>query len=159
MNIILISVCFSFRDRLFAVAGPNTFKQLIRGCKTYLDALCKEATLRETQEVLDVEAYTALRRENSAVRPTLSIANVALNIDPLDELLEDPIFMSMHNATVDMVAWTNVIYFAGHSVLVVHLLFYPGHLLLRYGTSQGSSRKQHPDRLDEGAQHWLTSSG
>ena len=127
----------SFKERFFAIAGPNTRKQLIRRCQAYLDAVEQEAKLRETQRVLDVEAYTVLRRENSAVRTTLSIASVGLNLDLSDELLEDPIFMKMHLAAVDMVGWSNVSYFAPTSyfVFVDNLNLHSGSLFLRYGTS------------------------
>ena len=97
-----------FTQRLLKHCGPFTYRRFIKHCKDYIEAVAREADLREHGTVLDVDAYVTLRRENSAVRFCCGLAGYALGIDLPDEVVEHPAFMAMHLATVDMVCWSNV---------------------------------------------------
>ena len=97
-----------FTQRLLKHCGPFTYRRFIKHCKDYIEAVAREADLREHGTVLDVDAYVTLRRENSAVRFCCGLAGYALGIDLTDEVVEHPAFMAMHLATVDMVCWSNV---------------------------------------------------
>ncbi|KAI0787868.1 terpenoid synthase [Fomes fomentarius] len=99
-----------FTARLLKHCGPFTYRRFIKHCKDYIEAVAHEADLREHGIVLDLDAYTTLRRENSAVRFCCGLAGYALDIDLPDEVVEHPAFMKMHLATVDMVCWSNDLY-------------------------------------------------
>lgn len=73
-----------------------------------MNALAVEAQLRERGEVLDLDSYTVLRRENSAVRFCFGLFGFVLGHDLPDDIFEHPVFMRMHLAAVDMVCWSNV---------------------------------------------------
>ncbi|KAI0360074.1 terpenoid synthase [Trametes cingulata] len=99
-----------FTARLLKHCGPLTYRRFIKHCKDYIEAVAVEAELRERGEVLDLDAYQTLRRENSAVRFCFGLAGYALGIDLPDEIVEHPAFMAMHLSTVDMVCWSNDLY-------------------------------------------------
>ena len=88
--------------------GPKCFKRFTGLCKNYIEAVAKEAELRERNEILDFETYKHLRRENSAVRLCYCLIEQAFGIDLPDEVFEDPVFKRMYFAAVDMVGWSNV---------------------------------------------------
>jgi hypothetical protein len=67
-----------------------------------------EALLRERGDVLDPEAFIALRRGNSATRVSLGLVEYILDIDLPDEVWEDETFLKAYFAVVDMVCWANV---------------------------------------------------
>lgn len=67
-----------------------------------------EAELRERGEVLDVEPFIALRRENSAVRLCLDLIEYCWGIDLPDEVFEDEAFTEIYWAAVDLICWANV---------------------------------------------------
>lgn len=46
---------------------PHTFRRLVHMCRDYIASVVEEAGLRERGEVLDIESYIELRRNNSAV--------------------------------------------------------------------------------------------
>ncbi|OBZ72724.1 Linoleate 10R-lipoxygenase COP4 [Grifola frondosa] len=99
-----------FTVRLLKHCGPLTYRRFIKHCKDYVEAFAKEAELRESGQVLDLESYQILRRENSAVRFCFGLFGYVLGIDLPDEVVEHPAFVTMHLATVDMVCWSNDIY-------------------------------------------------
>ena len=88
--------------------GPKSFKRFLVFCKQYIDAVTKEAELRERDEIPDFETYKHLRRENSAVRLCYGLIEQALGIDLPDEVFDDPVFKRMYFSAVDMVGWSNV---------------------------------------------------
>lgn len=94
--------------RILSVCGPHTFKQFVERCTIYLRCVSDEAKLRETQGVLDLQSYTAARRENSAIRTCFSLFSVALDMDYPDAMFEDPIYERLYFAAADMVCWSNV---------------------------------------------------
>ncbi len=70
--------------------------------------MAQEAEYRERGEVLDMESFKHLRRENSAIRLCFGLFEYSLGIDLPDEIFEHPIFESLYWATADMVCWANV---------------------------------------------------
>ena len=77
-------------------------------CEAYVNAVAREAELRERGEVLDVASFEPLRRENSAIRLCFGLFEFALGIDLPDEVFEDEAFMNLYWAGADMVCWANV---------------------------------------------------
>lgn len=70
--------------------------------------MVQEAGLRDCGEVLELEDYVHLRRENSAVRVCFGMISYILGIDLPEEVFEDPIFQQIYFSAVDMVCWANV---------------------------------------------------
>ncbi|RPD69751.1 terpenoid synthase [Lentinus tigrinus ALCF2SS1-7] len=96
--------------RLHAHCGPLTYARMLKYCKAYTEAVAREADLRARGVILDLDSYVAIRRENSAVRFCLELAGGALNVDLPDEVVEDPTFVKMHLAAVDMIYLANDLY-------------------------------------------------
>ncbi|KAL0954655.1 hypothetical protein HGRIS_003606 [Hohenbuehelia grisea] len=109
-NSLLSRITKDFRTRYFRLAGPKTSKRFLKHCEDYINAVSIEAELRERDEVLDLEPFTNLRRENSAIRLCFGLFEYALGIDLPQEVFEDQTFMDMYFAAVDMVAWSNDVY-------------------------------------------------
>lgn len=97
-----------FRARFMRTAGVNCQKRFLKHCEDYIEAVSKEAEYRERDEVLDMERYEILRRENSAVRLCFMLAMYGLDIDLPDEVFEDSAFMTIYFAACDLVCWANV---------------------------------------------------
>lgn len=112
----------------------------MKHCKAYIDAVAREADLRVHGVILDLDAYVALRRENSAVRFCHELASGTLNVDLPDEVVEHPTFLQMHLAAVDMVCWANVRTTPLCSALTRSLLlmfdFIVGPVLVQQGTGE-----------------------
>jgi hypothetical protein len=70
--------------------------------------VAREAEYRERGEVLDMESFKHLRRENSAIRLCFGLFEYSLGIDLPDEVFENPVFESLYWAAADMVCWANV---------------------------------------------------
>lgn len=87
---------------------PGCYRRFIKHCRDYVAAVGKEAELREMGDVLDVEAFQALRRENSAVWVCFGLFGYALGLDLPDEIHDHPAMVSLYTASADMVCWSNV---------------------------------------------------
>jgi hypothetical protein len=74
--------------------------------------VAREAEYRERGEVLDMESFKHLRRENSAIRLCFGLFEYSLGIDLPDEVFENPIFERLYWAAADMVCWANVCLFS-----------------------------------------------
>ena len=98
------------------LAGPRSSARFLENCKNYVDAVGREAELRERGRVLNLESFMPLRRENSAVRLCFSLIEYVLGINLPDEVFEDPNFVKAYFAGVDLVCWANVSYLH-HSIL------------------------------------------
>lgn len=80
----------------------------------YIDAVSKEAELRERGQVLDLKSFTPLRRNNSAVLLCFALIEYILGIDLEDEVYQDATFLDAYWAACDHVCWSNVcFYFTG----------------------------------------------
>lgn len=77
-------------------------------CVDYINAVAVEAELRERGEVLGLDEFQTLRRENSAVRFCFGLFEYVLGIDLPDVVFDDQVFMRLHYAATDMVCWSNV---------------------------------------------------
>lgn len=97
-----------FRERLFKKAPLKARQRFVQHCADYIDAVAREARLRQQGEVLGLQEYTLLRRENSGVRPCFAFFEYVHAIDLPDEVFEDPVFMRLYYAAVDMICWANV---------------------------------------------------
>ncbi|KAI0325772.1 terpenoid synthase [Cubamyces sp. BRFM 1775] len=106
----LCRLIHDFSRRLSDGCGPVTFQRFISYWKLYVNAVTKEAQLREHDEVLDPDSYQQLRREFSSVRASLVISGYALGIDLSDEVFNHPTFSTMYLAATDMVCVANDLY-------------------------------------------------
>lgn len=97
-----------FKERLLDHAGPRSYRRFLVHCADYINAVAREAELREHGEVLDLAAYMPLRRENSAIRLCFGLFESALGIDLPDEVFQDEQFMMLYWSAADMVCWSNV---------------------------------------------------
>ncbi|EEB98168.1 hypothetical protein MPER_02372, partial [Moniliophthora perniciosa FA553] len=91
-------------------AGPIACERFFRHCEEYINAVSTEAELRERGEVLDVDAFIDLRRDNSAVRLCFDLFEYALGIELPGDVVEEPTFQQMYWAAADMVCWANDVY-------------------------------------------------
>ncbi|TFK49911.1 terpenoid synthase [Heliocybe sulcata] len=107
---VLAQMAREFRERLTRRAGPNSLRRFIKIFGDYIHAVAYEAELRSRNEVLGLEAYIPLRRENSAVRTCFGLIEYAMGVDLPDEVFEDPVFKEMYLAAVDTVCWSNDLY-------------------------------------------------
>jgi Terpene synthase family 2, C-terminal metal binding len=97
-----------FRERFVRLAGPNNIRRFAELCDSYTDCVAKEAELRERGEVLGLEDFIALRRQNSAVLLCYSLVEYILGIDLPDSVFDDPGFSKAYWAACDFVCWANV---------------------------------------------------
>lgn len=72
--------------------GPYSANRFYEHCKRYIECVTKEAELRERREVLPLDAYTDLRRENSAIRLCFGLFEYALGIDLPDDVFSNEVF-------------------------------------------------------------------
>ena len=89
-------------------AGPNCFRRFLVHCADYVNAVAREAELREQGQVLGVAAFETLRRENSAIRLCFGLMEFAMGFDLPDIVFCDEHFMTLYWAAADMVCWSNV---------------------------------------------------
>ena len=68
------------------------------------NAFPKELEVRESGEILSIEEYTLIRRDNCALRMGFTHIEYALEIELPDEIHENPVFNEMYLAALDM-AW------------------------------------------------------
>ncbi|KAJ8497051.1 hypothetical protein ONZ51_g763 [Trametes cubensis] len=99
-----------FSRRLSKSCGPTTFQRFINYWKLYVNAVTKEAQLRERYEVLDPDSFEILRRDFGSVLVSLVISGYALGIDLPDEVFNHPTFAAMYLAATDMVCLSNDLY-------------------------------------------------
>lgn len=60
--------------------------RLVEACRAYIEAVCREAELRERGEILGLEEYRLLRRENIALRLCFSLFEYCFGFDLPDEV-------------------------------------------------------------------------
>lgn len=90
------------------LAGPNNIRRFTELCESYTDCVAREAELRERGEVLGLDDFVSLRRQNSAVLLCYSLVEYILGIDLADEVYEDATFAKAYWAACDFVCWANV---------------------------------------------------
>ncbi|KAF8072026.1 terpenoid synthase [Lyophyllum atratum] len=99
-----------FRERFLRLSGPRAAARFVKHWETYCAAVIQEAELRERGEILDLDAFITLRRENSAVRLCYGLIEFCCGTDLPDEVFEDPAFVDIYWAAVDLVCWANDVY-------------------------------------------------
>nr|BDI63099.1 sesquiterpene synthase [Collybia nuda] len=99
-----------FRSRYTKLAGPNTTARFLKYWESYCAAVITEAELREKGQILDVDSFMELRRDNSAVRLCFGLIEFCFGTDLPDEVFEDPTFLKIYWAAVDLVCWANDVY-------------------------------------------------
>ncbi|EAU85540.1 hypothetical protein CC1G_06441 [Coprinopsis cinerea okayama7 len=107
---ILAKITHEFRERFVRLAGPKTVRRFADLCESYTDCVAREAELRERNQVLGLNDFIALRRQNSAVLLCYSLVEYILGIDLDDEVYEDPTFAKAYWAACDFVCWANDVY-------------------------------------------------
>jgi Terpene synthase family 2, C-terminal metal binding len=107
-NITSDRILESFRARMITTVKPRTFRRFLEHCDAYIESVVREAGLRDHGDVLELEEYIRLRRENSAVRVCFGMISYILGIDLPDDVFEDPTFQKIYYSAVDMVCWANV---------------------------------------------------
>jgi hypothetical protein len=93
---------------MITTVKPKTFRRFLEHCDAYIESVVQEAGLRDHGDVLELEEYIRLRRENSAVRVCFGMISYILGIDLPDDVFEDPTFQKIYYCAVDMVCWANV---------------------------------------------------
>jgi hypothetical protein len=83
-------------------------RRFLKHCENYISSVAREAELRERGEVLDIDSFTALRRENSAIRLCFGLFEYVLGIDLPQKVFEEPTFLDIYWTAADMVCWANV---------------------------------------------------
>ncbi|KAH8806499.1 terpenoid synthase [Flagelloscypha sp. PMI_526] len=117
----LASMTKDCRTRLLLRMGPNSAKRFMKMCQDYINAVSSEAELRERREILDLEPYIHLRRENSAVRISFELCEMGLGIDLPHYVFEDPSVMAVYFAACDHICWANDVYSYGMEVEKGHI--------------------------------------
>lgn len=125
-----------FRARLLKYAGPNCYRRFLDHCEAYVDAVAREAELRERGEVLSMKDFEPLRRENSAIRLCFGLFEFALGVDLPDEVFEDATFMKLYWAAADLVCWANVSTVTDSTCRPSHLTRPKGRVFLQHGMVQ-----------------------
>lgn len=97
-----------FRERFVRLAGHNNVRRFAALSEDYTECVAHEAELRERGEVLTLDEFIPLRRNNSAVLLCYSLVEYILGIDLPDEVFEDEDFADAYWAAADMVCWSNV---------------------------------------------------
>lgn len=105
---VVISAHFRFWNRFAAGAKPKCLYRFLGHFRNYNIAVTMEAERRGLGIILDLHRFIVHRRENSAMRVCLTMAEYILGIELPDAVFEDAAFQSVYWAVVDMVCWSNV---------------------------------------------------
>ncbi|KAL9714201.1 Bifunctional terpene synthase Agr4 [Leucoagaricus gongylophorus] len=105
---VVAKITRDFRARFVRLAGPNNLHRFVKLCGEYTRCVTREAELREAGEVLSMQEYVPLRRNNSAVLLCLALNEYILGIDLPEDIYENPVFMKAYWAVCDHVCWANV---------------------------------------------------
>ncbi|KAG6854388.1 hypothetical protein C0991_007379 [Blastosporella zonata] len=99
-----------FRTRFMRLCGPRAIARFLNNWESYCACVVREAELREGGQVLDIDAFIALRRENSAVRLCFGLIEYCFGTDLPDEVFNNSVFMEIYWAACDLVCWANDVY-------------------------------------------------
>ena len=97
-----------FNARLSAKDLPGFRRRFMKSQSSYVYAFTREAELRVRGEVLNLDDYIRIRRENAAIRPCFDLMEWGLGFSLPDEVFEDEAFQRVYWAGIDMVCWANV---------------------------------------------------
>lgn len=100
------------KRRLCRADLPASYARVIKLWEDYVSSNIRQAELRERCEILDLNTFTPLRRDNSAVPLCIGVIAFVIGIDIPDEMFEHPIMTKLYLAAADMVWLSNVSYVA-----------------------------------------------
>lgn len=76
--------------------------------KGFVHSVADEAKYRRTGVVPDTKTYLPIRREASGARLCYGLFEYVLGIDLPDEVFDNPTFLTIYWAAVDMIGLSNV---------------------------------------------------
>lgn len=85
----------------------------------YTDSVVQQAADRDDHRIRDIESYFVVRRDTIGAKPSFAINEVHLSLP--DEVLNDPIVMSLTASCIDMLIIGNDL--CSYNVEYVHLFF------------------------------------
>lgn len=88
--------------------GPDVARRFVDHFCEYVKVVGREAELRESNQVLNIQDYIEFRRETSGIRGSFDLAEYGLELNLPDAVFKDPAFVSGYNAAMDLVFWANV---------------------------------------------------
>lgn len=98
----------SFKENRLTKCGPRVTRRFISSFCLFADKVSNQATSRENNEVLSLDAYMSFRRDACGVRSSLDLVEYCLGIDLPEYVHDDPLFKRGYDATLDLVSWMNV---------------------------------------------------
>ncbi|KLO05953.1 terpenoid synthase [Schizopora paradoxa] len=107
---VLSKMVEDFRLRFIKKAAPKCQERFLASWATYLSAVSQEADLRVKGDILGIEPYIDIRRENSAARVCFGLFEYVHGIDLPDEVYNHPIFQAIYWGGVDLVGILNDLY-------------------------------------------------
>ncbi|KLO08665.1 terpenoid synthase [Schizopora paradoxa] len=99
-----------FTERFNRKASKRCQQRLWSLSKGYLDAMADEAECRRNGRVPNTDLYMQIRREVSGVRLCYGMFEYVLGIELPDQVFENPTFLNMYWAAVDMIGLSNDLY-------------------------------------------------
>jgi hypothetical protein len=88
--------------------SPALMRRFLQHNREYISAVVREAESRERGEILTLEEYRKLRRDNSGVIIAFDFIEVSLGLNIPDEVREDASFQQIFYAALDMINFSNV---------------------------------------------------
>ncbi|KAF9056847.1 isoprenoid synthase domain-containing protein [Rhodocollybia butyracea] len=90
--------------------SPDIASRLIDRYCLYVTHVTREAELRESGGVLDVQGYISMRRETGLMRCFFDLAEHCLGVNLPQEVHNDPVFVSGYEAAMDLINLSNDLY-------------------------------------------------
>lgn len=81
-------------------ATPTAQRRFIDTFQLYTDSVVQQAADRDDHRIRDIDSYFAVRRDTIGAKPSFAINEVHLNLT--DEVLNNPIVMSLTASCIDM---------------------------------------------------------
>lgn len=88
--------------------APACYARFLKHCEDYISANVRQTELRERGEILELDEFIPLRRENSGVPLCIGVIGFVIGRDIPDEVFEHPVMTRLYLAAVDMVWLANV---------------------------------------------------
>jgi len=105
----LVNAHRSLLRTIVNVASPYITRRFVKGYAQYLKATAEEARDRENRAIkLSVDEYLKLRRDTSAVKPSLDM--ILLPLDIPDHILDDPKMRNLEIIANDLISVANDVF-------------------------------------------------
>ena len=98
----------SFMDRHGKRFNPTLMRRFLQHNQEYINSVVREAEYRERGEILPMDEYRKLRRDNSGVILAFDFIEVSLGFVLPDEVRKDITFQAIYYAALDLVNFSNV---------------------------------------------------